>query len=132
MGRFVMDASAVIAVLREEPGAEQVIPHLFGSLISTVNLAEVFCKSQSRGILPATDALTIQQMKLEVVPFDAEQAQLLANILPKTLGSSVGFADRACMALAMQQQMPALTGDRDWLKHDAGVEIQLFRNREAA
>ena len=47
-------------------------------------------------------------------------------------GSSVGIADRACMALGLSRELPVLTGDRQWLDHDAGVEVRLFRHQEAA
>ncbi|MEP3480861.1 MAG: type II toxin-antitoxin system VapC family toxin [Fuerstiella sp.] len=129
MSEFVLDASAVIAVLRNEPGADTVWPLLQGSLISAVNLAEVLCASQRRGIPPERDAETIRKMQVKIVPFDGGQAQMLADILLLTIGSSVGFADRACLALAKSQNMIALTGDHDWLKHDVGVEVRLFRKR---
>lgn len=129
MSEFVLDASAVIAVLRDEPGADSVWPLLQGSLISAVNLAEVLCASRRRGIPPEKDAETIRKMQVQVVPFDIGQAQMLAGILLETIGSSVGFADRACLALAKSRGMVALTGDHDWLKHDVGVEVQLFRQR---
>lgn len=127
-----MDSSAVTAVLRDERGADAVWPHLRGSLISAVNLAEVLCTSQRRGIQPTTDADSIEKMQLQVVPFDAEQAQLVADVYLKTVGSSVGFADRVCMALALSHGLPALTGDYDWLKHDIGIDVQLFRQRQSA
>lgn len=132
VSEFVLDASAVIGVLRNEPGADYVVERGRGALISSVNVAEViFHPDVAHANLERVEAL-FRAMHLREVPFDRQQAETLALIHPRTLGSSVGFADRACMALAMQQGIPALTGDRDWVKHDVGVAIELFRNREAA
>lgn len=128
MSRAVLDASAVTAVLRKEPGHEAVLPHLRGSMISTVNLAEVFCTSRRFGGMADVDELAIKTMQLERVPFDDEQAHVVASIFAKTQGSSVGLADRICMALGLTRNLPVLTADRAWLQHDLGIEIKLIRD----
>ena len=128
MSKFVMDASAITAVIRGEDGSENVIPHLRGSLISSINLAEVFCNSRSNQSDPEMDEAAIRTMELETVPFNDQQAMILASIYPQTLGSSVGIADRACMSLAILNDLPIITGDRAWRSHEIGVEIILFRS----
>jgi len=132
MGRVVLDASAVTAVLRSERGHENVLPHLRGSVISSVNLAEVFCMARSFGSRPEMDERAIQMMQLNVVPFDAEQAKIVASIYCETHGGSVGIADRVCMALGVLHNLPVLTGDHEWTKYDVGIDVQLFRKRKAA
>lgn len=132
MNKVVLDASAVTAVLRSERGHENVLPHLRGSLISCVNLAEVFCTARSFGSHPEMDERAIQMMQLDVVPFDAEQAKVVASIYCETLGSTVGIADRICMALGLLKGLPVLTGDHKWTEYDVGVDVRLFRKRRAA
>jgi len=132
MSDFVLDASAVLGVLRSEPGADYVVEHGRGSLISSVNIAEVLSHADIRHASRERVEAGFRAMHLREVPFDREQAEILATIYQLTLGSSVGFADRACMALAKKHGLTALTGDHDWLKHDVGVEIQLFRQRSTA
>lgn len=132
MSKCVLDASAVTAVLRKERGHDKVIPRLRGSLISTVNLAEVFCNARSYGSDPEHDEMTIRDMQVEVVPFDHEQARIVSCIFTETLGSTVGIADRVCMALGLLRDLPVLTGDHHWQKHDIGVKVELFRKRKAA
>lgn len=132
MSKHVLDASAVTAVLRKEPGHEKVLPHLRGSLISSVNLAEVFCTARSYGSAPEVDERAIDTMQLVRVPFDDEQAKLLASIYLETLGSTVGIADRVCMALGLLHGLPVLTGDHQWIEHDVGIKVKLFRKRKAA
>ena len=128
MSSVVLDASAVTAVLRKEPGYENVIPRLRGSLISSVNLAEVTCLSQARGSSAEFDELAIRQMQITEVPFDRDLRRIVSFIYGKTLGGSVGFADRTCMALGLLKGLPVITGDREWLDYDVGVEVQLFRH----
>lgn len=132
MTKFVLDASAVTAVLRAEPGAENVIPHLPGSLISSVNMAEVYCTVRSIGSDPEQDQLLLQNMQLVHVPFCDKQAQILSSIYLVTKGSTVGIADRACMSLAMMHELPILTGDRAWISHNTGLDIVLFRHGDTA
>lgn len=132
MSSPVVDSSAVIAVLREEPGADYVQQHARGGAISSVNLAEVYSYALLRNSGYEQVAALIGAMQLREFPFDHRQAEMLASIYKKTLGSSIGFADRACLALAKSQDTPVLTGDHDWLKHDIGVEVLLFRKRQAA
>lgn len=128
MSKVVLDASAVIAVLRKESGYENVVPHLRGSLISSVNLAEVFCTARSRNSDPENDEFAVNLMQLQRIAFDDEQARIVSSIDTSTLGTSVGLADRICLGLGLLHQLPVLTSDRDWLKHDIGVEVRLFRN----
>ena len=132
MSKVVLDASAVTAVLRSEHGHENVIPHLPGSLISSVNLAEVFCTARSFGSLPEMDERAIQMLQIKIVPFDAEQAKMVANIHSQTLGGSISIADFACMSLALLHKLPILTGNHEWQNYDVGVDVHLFRKPGAA
>ena len=132
MSKFVLDASAVTAVLRKEAGHDNVIPHLRGSLISSVNLAEVYCTARSFGSLPEMDQRAIHMMQINCIPFDEEQAGVVASIFTETRGGTVGIADRVCMALGLLHDLPVLTGDHAWTEYDVGVDVQLFRKRKAA
>ena len=132
MYRAVLDASALVAILRRESGAADVIEWLRGAVVSSVNVAEVLWTMDKRGADRNQVEVDLRQMQFRELPFTREDAEIVARLQPLTLGSSVGFADRSCMALAFRHGVPAITGDREWLKHDVGVEIKLFRNREAA
>ncbi len=127
MNKVVLDASAVTAVLRRERGHENVVPFLYGSLISSVNLAEVICTSRLHQSDPDVDEYAINLMQLRSIPFDDEHAKMVAAIYSSTLGSTVALAGRACLSLGLMHRLPVLTSDSDWLKHDIGVEVRLFR-----
>ena len=127
MNRIVVDSSVVLAVLLGEPGASLVEQSLGGAMISTVNLAEVATKQLASGVDLETARQEFDELGIEVVDFTrglAEDAAALAASI-KALGLSLG--DRACIALARRENLPALTADRAWRDVDVGVRIELIR-----
>ena len=127
MAEWVLDASAVLASLRNETGGERVLPVLETSLLSAVNLAEVATRLLDLGALAADIDGLRERLRCEVIPFD-EGLALRAGLLraqTRHLGLSVG--DRACLALAQREGLPVLTGDRAWARLDVGVEVVLIR-----
>ena len=128
----VLDASCILAVLRREDGFQHVLPRLSGGLVSSVNMAEVYCCLRRLGSDPEMDHRAIPRMQLQQVPFDDRQAAFVASIYPRTLGSSLGLADRACIALGLSKGLPVLTGDRAWLGFELDIEIELFRSQESS
>lgn len=123
MSEYVLDTSAVLSVLRGERGSEFVVKHGRGALISAVNIAEVLSCADVRKASRDFVEAAFGTMDLLEIPFDRVQAELLAEISPQ----GVGFADRACLALAKSRGLIVLTGDRALLKHDVGVEVRMFR-----
>jgi PIN domain nuclease of toxin-antitoxin system len=123
----VLDASAVLAVIFAETGAEVVIPRLPGALLSAVNLAEVVGKSLESGLPLETARREIERLPLQVIPLAEEQAYLAASLRPATLAAGLSLADRACLALARMRQAVALTADRQWKAIEIGVEVVLIR-----
>lgn len=127
MAEWVLDASAVLASLRNEAGGERVLPVMETSLLSAVNLAEVATRLLDLGASAADIDGLPERLRCEVVPFD-ERLALSAGLLrvqTRHLGLSVG--DRACLALAQREGLPVLTGDRAWARLDVGVEVVLIR-----
>jgi ribonuclease VapC len=130
---LVLDASALLAYLRDEPGAELVAQAIAGGVvISTVNLAEVFSRSADRGADPAKIADTLTQSGLldgaiTVEPFTTADAIDAARLRPLTRDAGLSLGDRACLALARRLGTPALTADTAWqgVAHD--VELHTIR-----
>lgn len=127
MTEAVLDASALIALLRKEPGAEQVAAVLTDSCISSVNLAETYGKMVEYGKRLEDVAYQIERLRIPVIPFDSGQAQIVASFwkLTRSIGMSLG--DRACLALALQRSAPAFTTEKDWLRCDVGVHVVKIR-----
>jgi PIN domain nuclease of toxin-antitoxin system len=127
MSRVVLDASAVLAILGGEAGADQVIPFLGESAISTVNLAEVHGKLVSRGV-PRNEAWkAVLSLVREVIDFDLQQSKLVGELLAETHSLGLSLGDRACLALGAVLKAPVYTTDRAWKPLKVGVEIRVLR-----
>ena len=128
MNSIVLDASALLAVLNREPGAEKLTPQLLSAAISsTVNLAEVQSKLVSRGIKPdeAWEA-TISPIRESAV-FTDEQAKIAGSLIARTSAFGLSIGDRACLALGIALKAPVYTADRSWKNLKLGVRIHLVR-----
>jgi ribonuclease VapC len=123
----VLDASALMAFLRQEPGWDRVAPVLGDSLISAVNLSEVIAKATDYGgtMVDVSHALT--QLPVEVPPFTQEDAYLAASLRPVTRHLGLSLGDRACLALGLLEGLPVLTADQAWAEADVDVEIVTIR-----
>lgn len=127
MTRFVLDASAILAEIFDEPGADAVFDALqSGAAMSAVNVAEVAAKLYTADWADEDVALVFEG--IDIVPFDARHALLSGRYRPPTRQLGLGLGDRACLATASLAQRPALTADRIWkiLEID-GVEIVCIR-----
>jgi ribonuclease VapC len=118
---IALDASALLAFLFREQGAERVAAHLSESCLSAVNLAEV----PGRFVRDGHDAhevlARLAASETELVPFTPEQ------LIPRTSRLGLSLGDRACLALALSRSIPALTADRDWKKLKLGLSIVVIR-----
>jgi PIN domain nuclease of toxin-antitoxin system len=116
----VLDASALIAFLRKEPGAEKVEAVLTRCCISGVNLAETLGKMVEYGNPLEAVADQVERLRIPTIPFDAEQARLAASLWKATRMVGMSLGDRACLALAMQTSLPALTTERGLFLKSSG------------
>jgi PIN domain nuclease of toxin-antitoxin system len=124
---LILDASALLVFLHNEPGAERVRIALDSARVSTVNWAEVLQKSLRRQV----DINSMQEEFTEIgvtfEPFTPNQAELVAHLWEKTRQFRLSLADLSCLALAMEQEAAVMTADRAWANLDLGIEIQLVR-----
>lgn len=111
--KAVLDSSALLAVVHQEPGAEVVRPLLEGAAVSAVNLSEVASKLIDRGIPSRSVKSGLLRMSLRVYGFDDEAAFATAN-LRTAVPKDVSLGDRACLALAAYLGAEAVTADRAW------------------
>src|SRR2546421_2794181 len=116
MAEFVLDSSALLAFVNGEVGGEMVAQIIGESIISTVNIAEVVTKLVARGasLQQAREALAMADYG--IVDFDRPLAEVTGALVKQTKGRGLSLGDRACLALAQREQLPALTGDREWLE----------------
>lgn len=129
MTSVVLDASAFIALLRQEPGMELVAKHLAKAVMSAVNYGEVLKKTiEVGGHLEAVGAY-VRARAMPVIPFDTEQAMGAAKLYPLTKPHGLSFADRACLNLGMKLGAPVLTSERRMSETPAAVEVRMIRGK---
>lgn len=125
-GGYVLDASALLCLFFQEPGAERVEARLAGARIGAANLAEVIGKLVDRGVDGAAVAAEIAELDLEVVPLDRAQAEAAGALRATTRALGLSLGDRCCLALAAALGATAVTTDRAWADL-AAVEVELVR-----
>ena len=128
MASIVFDASAILALLRDEPGADVVAQYIGDGLISAVNFQEVI-KGLLRREVPIDAALAmLDALHFDVRPHGRDDAIAAAKLYPATKEFGSGLGDRTCMALAIAEGLPVLTADREWAKIEIpGLTLSLAR-----
>jgi ribonuclease VapC len=128
MSQFVLDASAVLALLSREKGWEQVEQAtVAGAVISAVNVAEVVSKLSDTNMSEATIRQVLDLLHLEIVNFNDSLAHDTGMLRSHTKHLGLSLGDRACLALARTCNLPVLTADRAWDNLKLDIAIQLIR-----
>ena len=128
MASVVFDASALIALLRDEPGAEVIASYIGDGLISAVNLQEVVKALLRRGIPVDGAREMLAALHLDVRAHGREDAYVAAALLDATRSFGGGIGDRSCMAVAITEKLPALTTDKEWAQVKVpGLKVVLAR-----
>lgn len=126
---YVLDASALLALLQDETAAEWLGEVIGNSIISSVNWCEVLTKALEHGadLRGTTDLFEAEGMP--ILPFGPEDAETTASLREPTRSLGLSLGDRACLALARRWEIPALTTDRIWerIPEELGIEVQLVR-----
>jgi len=124
---IVVDASAVLAAIKNEPFRHVDPVRIVGATISAVNVCEVLTKLVSAEFTEMEAEAAVTALDLRIHAFDEAQAKSAARLWPATKRLGLSLGDRACLALALALKRPAVTADRAWSKLDVGAEIILIR-----
>ena len=103
-----LDASALLALIQEETGAETIRPLLKSSVMSVVNVTETLSVLQRAQITPEEGLILIAGIVTTIVPFDLEQTEELTKLHPLVQSKGLSLADRACIALGIKLQIPVI------------------------
>ena len=129
MSVVVLDASALLALLLNEPGATTVAEQLDGALMSSINLAEVVGHYARLGADRADIQAMLSPLPIEIVPVDAGVAfeAGMMRVIGEAAGLSLG--DRICLSLAKMRQAQSLTADKAWkvVADELEVDVELVR-----
>ncbi len=136
MSSVVLDASAVLALLFDEPGADVVEQAIrsYSAVLGATNLAEVLTKAVDKGIAAAALEERLAKIDplgavLRIEPLTEADAVAIAGLRPATRAAGLGLGDRACLALAKRLGAKCLTTDRAWkgVAQAIGVEVVVAR-----
>ena len=128
MTSVVLDASAVLAIVNAEPGADLVRASLAGAIMSAVNYSEVLKKTVEHGGASEAAAAFVRGLSIAVIPFDETLGAVSADLYPLTKQYGLSFADRACLALGIQRNCKVLTSERRMALPSLSIKVKLIRN----
>ena len=124
----VLDASAVLALLQDEPASEVVAALLPGAIISAVNLSEVVAKLVDAGMPDEAVRAVLGGLSIDVRPFDEAAAFEAGALRRRIRHAGLSLGDRACLALAKRLGLRAVTADRAWAACADGIaEVVVLR-----
>jgi PIN domain nuclease of toxin-antitoxin system len=128
MNEVVLDASAVLAILFQERGAEKLTAEILkDAVIGAVNLAEIQSKLIKKGYRPEEaweDALSLVN---SAEPYTSEQARIAGDLITTTEKYGLSLGDRSCLALAIALKAPVYTTEQSWRNLKLGVPIHVIR-----
>jgi ribonuclease VapC len=126
-GNAVLDASALICLVRREPGWEKVAVFGLSCELSAVNLVEVAYRLTAHGMPLESIEPFVRPMVGQVVAFDEQQALVAASIHASTRSHGLSLADCACLALATSRQATVVTADKKWTALKLKLKIVQIR-----
>ena len=127
MSDTVLDTSAILALVYHEPGWERAEASFANGVVSSLIFAEVVTSLVLRGGVAVGIEQVWSALGLQVQPFDDVRAFAAGLLVARTRRLGLSLADRACLALAIELGIPAVTADRAWSKLDLPVEIRIIR-----
>ena len=128
MAGGVLDTSAALALIYDEPGANKVRAALPGASMSTVNVAEVLTVLIRHGIPERQAVGLLQRLGLRIRDFATDDAIVAARLhTAKAEARRISLGDRACLATALALGVSAVTADRNWKGLDLPVHVEFIR-----
>ena len=126
MSEVVLDASALLALLHQEPGAAKVAEVLAQARMCSVNLAEVVSHFVHLGMPPAAVDAMLHPLPVAIVTADEGLAHIAGRLRAVTASAGLSLGDRFCLALAQRDGLPALTADKQWRTVAEAIDAKII------
>lgn len=129
MSEVVLDASALLAMLKEEPGGSKVASVIATARMSVVNYTEVISHFIRLGMPEREVDAMLDPLPIELVALDKSTAQLAGRLRAVTAEAGLSLGDRCCLALATRDGLPAWTADKAWrtIADQAKLKVVVIR-----
>ena len=124
----VLDASALLSFLQDEPGHDRVEAILQEAVISSVNWAEVVQKSITAGVDVDGMRADLEALGLAILPFTAEEAEINGQLWQQTRQFGLSLGDRACLSLGIRLNAQVLTADQIWSALNLPITVHIIRS----
>ena len=125
MTTIVLDASALIAMLKQEPGGDRVAAIIGDTKITAINYAEVISHFCHAGMPTIEVDAMLRPLPMVVVSADEKLARLAGHLRTMTSSAGLSLGDRFCVALAQLEKLPAWTFDRNWQAISEAVQVEI-------
>ena len=127
MADWVLDASAVLALMRAEPGAEAVADALPTAKVASVNAGEVVARLIGEGVPADAAKLMVAGLGCPLVAVDADLGLRAGSLAAHASAQALSLGDRCCLALAERDGATAMTADRAWDGLGLPIKVALIR-----
>lgn len=129
MTEFVLDASALMAMLRDEPGAKKVADAIANARMSVFNYAEVVSYFTYASMNPSDIDAMLDPLPIELVPADKDLARAAGHLRGLTAEAGLSLGDRFCLALGKRKGLPVWTANKEWERIARAVEVEVITIR---
>lgn len=123
----VLDTSAVLAWLRDEPGADVVHPLLPVAVMSAANWSETWQKLHQHGADAGRATSRLRTLGVRVEPLTEADAVTAASLWTRTRAAGLSLGDRCCLALAARLDLTTVTADTAWAALDIPIPVRTIR-----
>ncbi|HQU62047.1 MAG TPA: type II toxin-antitoxin system VapC family toxin [Nitrosomonas sp.] len=123
----ILDASALLSFLQNEPGNNQVEAVLPEAVICSVNWSEVVQKTIAAGVDIKGMREDLEALGLRILPFSTEEAELAAQLWQQTRQAGLSLGDRACLSVGLRMNASVLTADQIWATLNLPVVVRCIR-----